>query len=327
MAEADAKVYFISKQETSDLATVNYRTIDTSRITSSEIPKYSTINHAYLGIKITSSVSITKASLKFAFSNRSGGDGSPNGTVIKDFGKVIGGDVYTNAVDMVSFIHSNDANAGKYNGSYPYFLYWSEGTLRKWTVGEFMLAYFITKPTYKITVTSNNSDWGTVSGGGTWNVETADLTKTITATPKTHYHFVRWSDGDTNASRTVIIGQNGITAHTTEKTYEAVFAPDTFTVTANTDGNGTVTGGGTYEYGKTATLTAVPNAGYKFKRWSDGNTSNPRTVTVTGAASYTAEFEAAEVKFYVYRGSARYAVKAYIGTSRVQGYIGTKRIF
>ena len=100
-----------------------------------------------------------------------------------------------------------------------------------------------------------------------------------------------------------------------------------YTITANTDGNGTVTGGGTYEYGKTATLTAVPNAGYKFKQWSDGNTSNPRTVTVTGAASYTAEFEPVEVKFYVYRGSTRYAVKAYVGTSRVQGYVGTKRIF
>ena len=50
-------------------------------------------------------------------------------------------------------------------------------------------------------------------------------------------------------------------------------------------------------------------------------------VSYDGGATYTAEFKAAEAKFYVYRGSARYTVKAYAGTSRVQGYIGTKRIF
>lgn len=320
------KVYFISKQETSDLATANYRTFDTSRITSSEIPKYSTINNAHLGIKIKTNVSITKASLKFAFSNRSGGDGSPNGTVIKDFGKVIGDDYYVNSVDMVSFIHSNNANAGKYNGSYPYFLYWSEGSFRKWTVGEFMLSYVFTKPTFKIAVTSNNSAWGTVTGGGTWNVETADFTKTITATPNAHYHFVKWSDGNTNASRAITVSQNGISAHTTEKTYKAVFAPDTYTVTANTGGNGSVTGGGTYEYGKSVTLTAVPDAGYKFKQWSDGNTNNPRTVTVTGAASYTAEFEADKVnKIYV---GNRLVKGAYIGNTPVKAvYVGNTKVY
>ncbi len=46
-----------------------------------------------------------------------------------------------------------------------------------------------------------------------------------------------------------------------------------------------------YEYGSTATIEATATAeGYSFKRWSDGNTDNPRTVTVNAAISLTAEF-------------------------------------
>lgn len=64
----------------------------------------------------------------------------------------------------------------------------------------------------------------------------------------------------------------------------------TITVTANVDSMGTVTGGGQYEANATATLTATANAGYQFVKWTDGNTNNPRTVTVTANATYTAEF-------------------------------------
>lgn len=70
----------------------------------------------------------------------------------------------------------------------------------------------------------------------------------------------------------------------------------TYTITASAE-NGSVSGGGTYEEGKTVTLTAIPNDGYVFKQWSDDNTDNPRTVTVTGDATYTAEFESAMPEF------------------------------
>lgn len=70
----------------------------------------------------------------------------------------------------------------------------------------------------------------------------------------------------------------------------------TYTITASAE-NGSVLGGGTYEEGKTVTLTAIPNDGYVFKQWSDGNTDNPRTVTVTGDVTYTAEFESAMPEF------------------------------
>ena len=55
---------------------------------------------------------------------------------------------------------------------------------------------------------------------------------------------------------------------------------------------GSVQGGGSYEENTQVTLTAVPNEGYHFVRWQDGNTDNPRVVTVTGNATYVATFEA-----------------------------------
>lgn len=54
---------------------------------------------------------------------------------------------------------------------------------------------------------------------------------------------------------------------------------------------GSVSGGGYYLSGQTVTLSAKANTGYKFKQWSDGNTSVNRTVTVSGNATYTAQFE------------------------------------
>ena len=63
------------------------------------------------------------------------------------------------------------------------------------------------------------------------------------------------------------------------------------TVVADPVSAGTVTGGGTYTDGASATLEATSDdACYVFDKWSDDVTTNPRTVTVTGNATYTATF-------------------------------------
>ena len=66
----------------------------------------------------------------------------------------------------------------------------------------------------------------------------------------------------------------------------------TITANANPSAGGTVTGAGQYYGSATCTLTAVPNTGYEFVNWNDGNTQNPRSFTVTGNATYTANFAA-----------------------------------
>ena len=71
------------------------------------------------------------------------------------------------------------------------------------------------------------------------------------------------------------------------------YSPEIYSVTvssANTS-MGTVSGGGEYEEGTTATITATPKSGYKFTKWSDGTTKNPYTFTVTKDISLTAYFE------------------------------------
>ena len=55
---------------------------------------------------------------------------------------------------------------------------------------------------------------------------------------------------------------------------------------------GTVMGGGEYDEGTAVTLIAIPASGHHFVQWSDGNTDNPRQITVTEDVSLTAEFSA-----------------------------------
>ena len=65
----------------------------------------------------------------------------------------------------------------------------------------------------------------------------------------------------------------------------------TITVSSANENMGTVSGGGEYEFGAQVTITATPNQGYRFVRWTDGNTNNPRTITATANATYIATFE------------------------------------
>ena len=134
---------------------------------------------------------------------------------------------------------------------------------------------------YEITATANPTNGGAITGAGTYYYGT---TVTLTATANTGYTFSAWSDGVTDNPRTDTV--------TGPASYEAVFTLNSYqiTATANPTNGGTITGAGTYYYGTTVTLTATANTGYTFSAWSDGITDNPRTDTVTGPASYVANF-------------------------------------
>lgn len=136
--------------------------------------------------------------------------------------------------------------------------------------------------TFSITGVASPTAGGAVTGGGYFQ---SGQTAMLTATPNTGYKFKQWSDGNTSNPRTVTVSANA--------TYTAQFEKLTYTVSvsASPTTGGTVSGGGTYIHGSTATLTATPNTGYKFAKWSDGNTNASRSVTVTSALSLTAQFE------------------------------------
>lgn len=66
----------------------------------------------------------------------------------------------------------------------------------------------------------------------------------------------------------------------------------TIYVQSNVADWGNVSSRGFCEYaaGSTAVIQASPLYGYEFRQWSDGNTDNPRAITVNANAAYTAIF-------------------------------------
>lgn len=100
------------------------------------------------------------------------------------------------------------------------------------------------------------------------------------------YNFVGWSDGSTMNPRVVTLTQDTVFT----AIFEANVQRYTITVMSANNNMGTVSGGGTYEEGTQATITATPAENHHFVSWNDGNTDNPRTITVTGDAVYIANF-------------------------------------
>ncbi len=74
---------------------------------------------------------------------------------------------------------------------------------------------------------------------------------------------------------------------------------DDVVITVSADSNrGTVTGGGTYAYESTVTLTAVPNDGYEFDKWNDGATVNPREIYASEDLNLVAYFYECDKNLY-----------------------------
>lgn len=113
---------------------------------------------------------------------------------------------------------------------------------------------------------------------------------TLAATPNTNYQFDGWSDGNNNNPRSLTVTGN--------TTLTAAFEAIMHNVSVSADANGIVSVNGvsgdysqSVMQGTVLTLTATPNANYQFSGWSDGNNSNPRSLTVTEDTSLTASFE------------------------------------
>lgn len=229
-------------------------------------------------------------------------------------------------------------------------VYYDSTTRRKYNCNVFKVVVEYRIPSYIIQV--NATEGGTAS----CNIDIRDYLQhgtqaVITATPNTGYKFVKWSDGNTSATRTITVTSNATytavfekntvtatfknydnsvlqtisvdygstptytgstptksstaeydykfsgwsptpSAVTSDVTYIAQFIAEKrkYTLNVNAAEGGTVTGGGSYEYGSTVTLTASANAGYEFVKWSDGNISPSRAVTVTENLTFTAYF-------------------------------------
>lgn len=137
------------------------------------------------------------------------------------------------------------------------------------------------KNQYSVTGTTNDSTKGLVSGSAT--VDYLD-TVTLTATANYGYQFVRWSDYSTENPRRI--------AATANITKTAIFDFNQYnlTVQADTSIHGSCNGGGSYNYLSERTIRANANYGYHFTQWNDGDTNNPRVITLTQDTAFIASF-------------------------------------
>ena len=121
-------------------------------------------------------------------------------------------------------------------------------------------------------------------------------------TPTNESQIVRWGEDAVEPQdipiRTGYIRQGWEKSFTEVKSNLDIWAhyvPLEYTVTFLTDGG---TGTGTVDqasrpwpYGEKFTVSATPANGSEFVKWSDGDVTNPREITVTGPAVYTAVFD------------------------------------
>ena len=149
------------------------------------------------------------------------------------------------------------------------------------------------KENYSVSASATN---GTVTGDGTYQ---EGATATLTATPDEGYKFVNWTKGgvevSTEATYSFPVTENvELVAN-----FEALAQ---YKINAHADhtNHGYVTGGGDYYEGEEVTLKAVAKSAYYFTQWNDGNTDNPRTITVSGEAEYIAEFAEAHPRAWAY---------------------------
>ena len=101
----------------------------------------------------------------------------------------------------------------------------------------------------------------------------------------------------------------------------------TITVNSNLSAGGTVTGGGQYYENSECTLTATANHGYAFDNWTLNNTvvsTNPTyTFTVSGNATYTANFHALTLHALTYNPNQSHGTISVTPTSAYAGDVIT----
>lgn len=151
---------------------------------------------------------------------------------------------------------------------------------------------------HTVTLAAYDSTMGTVSGGGEYD-DSSHVS--ISATPFDGYRFICWSDGDTNATRTLLL-----VCDTTLVAYFGTDVPDTLWHTVNVnavmnDGStydgltDMIHGAGTYADGDTVTLEGeVHGCSLSFIFWitAEGDTlyDNPYSFVIHSDVTLTAVF-------------------------------------
>lgn len=158
----------------------------------------------------------------------------------------------------------------------------------------------ITTTNYTLTLSSDNTQYGTVSatGAGTPNnngiyTVPAGTQVTVKANENPGYHFSSWSDNGNKEHQITVNSNTSLTAYFAINTY-------TLQLSKNIDNAGTVaatatsgiSGNNPYtvNHNTSVSIQATANTGYRFVNWDDNVATNPRSITVTSDVTRTANF-------------------------------------
>lgn len=144
--------------------------------------------------------------------------------------------------------------------------------------------------TFTATIADGCSGMGTISVTPQKDSYVVGDEVTVNAQPNDGYKFISWSDGGAQSHTIKLTGDKSITAN--------FAALATYTISVSVEGEGTVSGGGTYTENSKATLTATaPSDGKSYKIiWKkngdviSGASGSSLVVDVTGSDSYSVEF-------------------------------------
>ena len=165
------------------------------------------------------------------------------------------------------------------------FVKWDDGNTnatRKFVIVNDTTFMAVFKPTqYTVTLTVNNENYGEVFGAGVYNI---NVDTVIEARCKYGYEFIEWSDGVVDMKRRIVVVE--------DTTYEARFKPIMYELSlySSDESMGSVAGSGSYEYGSDIEIAAVPEKGYRFDSWSDGDTVALRTYRIKASTNLVANF-------------------------------------
>ncbi|MDD3459449.1 MAG: T9SS type A sorting domain-containing protein, partial [Weeksellaceae bacterium] len=104
---------------------------------------------------------------------------------------------------------------------------------------------------------------------------------------------INWTEGGTIVST----DEDYSFTVTSSRALVANFSQDAYTITtsSNPTEGGSTSGGGTFNYGDTATVSATANAGYTFINWTEGgtivSTDEDYSFTVTSSRTLVANFD------------------------------------
>ena len=141
----------------------------------------------------------------------------------------------------------------------------------------------ITEWFYSFSAVSDDEEMGTVEA-----INEPDCNNSVAeliATANEGYRFDHWSTGSVENPYSVTVESDTVIV-----AYFVQIPMYTISVEVNDTTMGSVDGGGEYVEGSVVVLTAEPKPGYEFAMWNDSITDNPRSITVTGNATYTAMF-------------------------------------